>query len=449
MSVLRKSDRRVTPRLRSTLAVAGAAAMLVPLLASSASADHKPDKVDLREGAVFSMSNDPAGNVVVAFSRNADGTLEPAGEYSTGGTGSGGFEDSANSLVLGDNRGEVAPNNLSEKKPKLLYATNAGSDTVSVFRVGKDSLDLVEVQDSGGDKPTSVTVSNSTVYVLNANEELDGLVPPNCSNVNDPAAQPPTISGFRVNGNGQLTPIPGATYALSGDANSGCSQVSFSPDGSTIVVTERTAKTDGQALGDEGVITTFRVNKDGSLSNRVVNDATGSGPFGFTFTKDGTLLTSEQFDGPDGPSQGAAASYSVNADGTLAPRSGSVRNGGTDTCWIVAHDNGSIAFTTSFFDNNNPAEGTPSSDEPGARISSYRIGDDGSLTLIDPIAFDAEQGASDISFSRDSQYLYQLNSFNGTINAFEVGVDGQLDLIDTVQAHAPSAMAARLGIAST
>jgi 6-phosphogluconolactonase (cycloisomerase 2 family) len=427
--------------------------MIVPLLSASASAssNSKAEKVDLRRGAVFSMSNAQDGNVVVAFSRNADGTLEPAGEYATGGTGSGGFEDSANGLVLGDQQGEVSPNNLSENKPKLLFATNAGSDTVSVFRVKKDRLDLVEVQPSGGEKPVSVTVNDQTVYVLNSNEELDGLVPPNCSIVNDPLAEPPTISGFTVDNSGALTPIAGATYALSGDANSGCAQVSFTPDGATIVVTERTAKTDGQAVDDEGVITTFQVGDDGRLSNRVVTDATGQGPFGFTFTKDGTLLTTEQFDGPAGPSLGAATSYGVNADGTLAPRSGSVRNGGTDTCWIVAHDNGDLAFTASFFDNFNPLAGTPEDDQPGARISAYRIADDGSLTLLKAIAFDAEQGASDISFSSDSEYLYQLNSFNGTINAFEVGPDdGSLELIQTVQAHAPSPiMAARLGIAAS
>jgi 6-phosphogluconolactonase (cycloisomerase 2 family) len=397
------------------------------------------------------MSNAQDGNVVVAFSRNADGTLEPAGEYATGGTGSGGFEDSANGLVFVGQQGEVSPNNLSEKPPKVLFATNAGSDTVSVFRVKKDRLDLLEVQPSGGEKPVSVTVNvnNRTVYVLNSNEESDGLVPPNCSIVNDPGAEPPTISGFTVSNSGALTPIAGATYALSGDANSGCAQVSFTPDGATIVVTERTAKTDGQAADDEGVITTFQVGNDGRLSNRVVTDATGQGPFGFTFTKDGTLLTTEQFDGSAGPSLGAATSYGVNADGTLAPRSGSVRNGGTDTCWIVAHDNGDLAFTTSFFDNNNAAAGTPEADQPGARISAYRIADDGSLQLLDPIAFDAEEGASDITFSAESEYLYQLNSFNGTINAFEVGTDGSLDLIDTVQAHAPSTMAARLGIAAS
>ena len=39
---------------------------------------------DLRSGAVFSQSNEPAGNRVVAFARNADGTLDRVGSFATG-----------------------------------------------------------------------------------------------------------------------------------------------------------------------------------------------------------------------------------------------------------------------------------------------------------------------------------------------------------------------------
>ncbi len=39
-------------------------------------------------------------------------------------------------------------------------------------------------------------------------------------------------------------------------------------------------------------------------------------------------------------------------------------------------------------------------------------------------------GASDISLSSDSAYLYQLNSINGTINAFVNNGDGTLTAIE-------------------
>ncbi len=59
------------------------------------------------------------------------------------------------------------------------------------------------------------------------------------------------------------------------------------------------------------------------------------------------------------------------------------------------------------------------------------------------------RGASDISLSRDSAYLYQLNAFDGRINAFRVGRDGDLTLVRTVDATGPSMMAGRIGIAAS
>ena len=247
--------------------------------------------VDLRRGAVYGLSNDPAGNRVVAFSRSSDGTLAPAGSFATKGTGSGGFEDSANGLVLGSARGEAAPNNLLNYG-RLLFATNAGSDNLSVFRVHRRKLALVEVQDSRGAKPVSVTVNRGVVYVLNSGETVDGLTPRNCTQ-----GARPSVTGFRVTEGGQLTPIPGSTRQLSGDRESGCAQVSFNPSGEVLMVTERFARTAGQASGDEGVINTFVVKDNGTLGRQRIFDATGQGPFGFTFNKRGALLTTEQFDG--------------------------------------------------------------------------------------------------------------------------------------------------------
>lgn len=401
-------------------------------------------EINLRRGAVFSMSNAIQGNVVVAYSRAPDGTLTEAGRFPTDGTGSGGFEDTANGMILGNARGESAPNNLIGAS-ELLFVTNAGSNSITVFRVEKDGLEIVEVQPSGGEKPVSVTVNKGLLYVLHSGELVDGLVPPNCT-----TGMLPSVTGFRVSNDGQLTPIHGSTRELSGDPFSGCSQVSFNPRGDVLVVTERTARIPSQAPGDEGVINTFVVNADGTLGTHRVIDATGEGPFGFTFTKTGALLTTEQFDGPLGPSEGAAAGYTVNSDGTLTPTSPSVRNGGTDTCWLVVSDNGQYGFTTSFFEPNNPAAPFPESQRNGSRISSYQVSADGALELLEAVAFDAQQGASDMSFSRNSQYLYQLNSFRGTINAFAVGSDGSLKLIQTVQAHAPSpVMAEVIGIAAS
>ena len=389
---------------------------------------------DLTEGAVFAMSNARTGNVVVAYHRNPDGSIDEVGRYDTGGTGSGSFEDSANGLVLATAAGEIGPNNLVEPatdQRQLLVATNAGSNSVSVFHVRPEGLHLVEVQDSNGEKPVSVTVNDGLVYVLNSGEtndslfDADGNVIANCT-----TGERPSVTGFHLEGDGALTPIPGSTRRL-GNQTSGCAQVSFTPTGEALVVTERLAqprrlqqqRSPVERLDDEGVITTFMVDRNGRLGRQRIFDATGQGPFGFTFTRDGDLLTTEQFDGPDGPGLGAAASYQVQARGTLLRSSPSIRNGGTDTCWIVVTDDQRLAFTTSFFGD--------------GRISSYEVDGTGLLRLIDPVATASDSsddgvntGASDLALSRDSAYLYQLNSLDGTVTAFSNNGDGSLTLID-------------------
>ena len=288
------------------------------------------------------------------------------------------------------------------------------------------------MEPSNGMKPVSITVNSGIVYVLNNGETVDGLVPPNCAE-----GALPSVTGFRVSRKGELTPIPDSTRLLSGDAMSGCAQVSFTPNGRVLVVTERTAKIAGQVPDDEGVINTFVVNRDGTLGEHKVYDGTGQGPFGFTFNKQGALLTTEQHDGPLGPGLGTAAGYSLSNDGILTASGPSVSNGGTDTCWFVVTDNGKYGFSTSFL-----ADG---------RISSYRVHRDGSLELREADAGDDQvrTGASDLSLSTFSRYLYQLNSLEGTISAFRVGSHGTLTRVDTVQAFPPSAMAAPMGLASS
>ncbi|CAA9329201.1 MAG: hypothetical protein AVDCRST_MAG11-2391, partial [uncultured Gemmatimonadaceae bacterium] len=108
----------------------------------------------------------------------------------------------------------------------------------------------------------------------------------------------------------------------------------------------------------------------------------------------------------------------------------------TDTCWFVVTDDGAYGYATSFFE--------------GGRISLYRVGANGALALADATADRgaAGTGASDMALSLASDYLYQLNSFEGTINAYRVGPSGALTLVQTVHAHAPSKLAAPMGLAA-
>ncbi len=92
-----------------------------------------------------------------------------------------------------------------------------------------DDLELVETEPTG-DHPISITVSRGVVYVLNASG----------SNCMGPAVSP-TITGYRMSAQGELTPIPNSTRPVLGGALSGCTQVSFNPTGDVLVVTEKAA----------------------------------------------------------------------------------------------------------------------------------------------------------------------------------------------------------------
>lgn len=244
-------------------------------------------------GNVYAATNGLLGNAIRTFHRAPDGSLTLVGDTPTGGTGSGTFEGSGNGLVLGGFAGESAPTNLTGEE-RFLFSTNAGSDSVSVLRAMGDDLELVDTEPTG-DHPISVTVSRGIVYVLNASG----------SNCMGPAVTP-TITGYRMSAQGELTPIPNSTRPVLGGALSGCTQVSFNPAGDVLVVTEKAAD----------VISTYTVGADGLATGPIRNESSGLGPFGFTFTQTGRLLTSENFGGV--ALQGGAASYDVNKDGTLA-----------------------------------------------------------------------------------------------------------------------------------
>ncbi|WP_420455451.1 hypothetical protein [Rubrivirga sp.] len=421
-----------TPRpLRAFLALLTLTSVAAVSGCDSDSDDPGSD-TDLRQGAVFSMSNAREGNSIAAFSRDANGMLTLVDRFETGGTGSGSFEDTANGLVLGSDQGESSPNNHIDAAT-LLFATNAGSNSLTTFRVEAGGLERLSVTSTGGEKPVSVTVNRGILYVLHSGETEDDLfdangdfIAPNCT-----TGGMPSITGFRVTAAGALTAIPNSTRQLSGDAFSGCAQVSFNPAGTVLVVTERTAvdppsSNNMMPAGDEGLIVTFAVSADGTLGEKRLFDATGQGPFGFTFTKDGDVLVTEQFDGPMGPRLGAASGYTLGSDGVLNASGGSVDNGGTDTCWIVVADDGQTAFAASFFD-------------PSPRLSSYRVAGNGALSIIDADAVvPPMQGVADLALSGDSRFLYNVNALSGMVTGYRVGSGGGLTQIQMVQAHPPS-----------
>ena len=199
---------------------------------------------NLNRGAVYAMTNHAAGNQVVVYSRAPDGQLALKGYVDTGGLGTSRIRLSSQGPVV------LSPDN------RWLYVVNVGSDDLSVFRVVRDGLRLVQVVPSGGDMPNSVTVHGDLVYVLNNG----GLGLGN-------------ITGFRQAPDGTLRQLPGSSRPLSA-AGAVPAQVSFSPDGGTLVVTEKATNLIDTSCPPGGSLARRQAGDGGRCSRRTSDSRT-------------------------------------------------------------------------------------------------------------------------------------------------------------------------------
>ena len=320
--------------------------------------------------AVYTITNQVAGNAVAVFARAADGTLTAAGSFATGGTGTGAGLGSQGAVTLSNDG-------------RLLFAVNAGSNDVSVFRVTPEGLSLASRAPSGGVQPISVAVSGSVVYVLNAGGAGN-------------------ISGFTASNSGELTPIPGSTKSLS-SATAGPAQVSFSPDGRELVVAEK----------NTNLLDVYPVDANGLAGERTSFASAGGTPFGFAFGLHNVLLVSEA------SAPGSASSYTLSRGGVLQLVSGVVVTHQGAPCWAVVTNNGRFGFT---------GNGSGS-------VSAFSIAPDGAIRLVAPNGASAviPGGINDIALSRNSRFLYALQTGSTPgIQAYRIENDGSLTALGAV-----------------
>jgi 6-phosphogluconolactonase len=331
-----------------------------------------PSRAEIRDGggALFTMDNATAGNHVLAYRRAADGILSFLGAFATDGIGTGGGLGNQGALISG-------------RSGRWLFACNAGSDEISVFRVTPHGLQLTDKVGSGGRRPISLTVHRNLVYVLNAG----GLV-----------GATDNVTGFLFF-HGELSPLADSTRSLSA-ANTDPAQINFSPDGNVLVVTEKATS----------VIDTYTVNDDGLIDEHQQFASVGQTPFGFAFRRD-ALIVSEAFGGAAEAS--AVSSYELADDGDLQVITPSVPANETAACWIAVTRNGRFAYAS------NTGSGT---------LSGYSVSPSGSLSLLDADGVTGVTGPGpiDTALSVNSHFLYTLNSGDGTISAFRVNQDGSL-----------------------
>jgi 6-phosphogluconolactonase (cycloisomerase 2 family) len=350
------------PRSRAVLLLFALIGLLAAFLAPDAMATSG-------RGALYTQTNDPSGNAVQAFRRGHDGSLTPAGTFATGGNGL---------ATLGGRQGAVE---LSGDG-RFLYAVNAGSDSVTVFRVGhrRHAVERVAIVASGGAAPASIAEHRGRVYVLNSGAA-------------------PNVTAFWRGFDGSLKPIPGGTRLLAPGAD-GAAQVSVTPDGRALVVSERIANR----------LETLKLDRFGRPGAPVITPSSGAVPFGFAISRHGNIVVSEA---------GASTVSSYRASwhgGALQVITPSLPVGQGAACWVAISPSGAFAYTGN-------AAGS---------ISGFAIGRDGSLTPLDADGLTAPLTPSprDLDFDEHGRFLHAVSpgtaATGGQVTTFRVERDGSL-----------------------
>ncbi len=356
--------------------LAGLALTVAGLAAGPASASSPSGSGRWNSRAVFVQTDNPAGNAIVAYDRSADGALRQAGTYPTGGLGG---------VLAGSVVDHLASQGALtyDRRDGLLYAVNAGSNTITVFAVRGDQLFRAQVVSSGGDFPVSIAQSGHLVYVLNAREgsDVQGYVRFGDTLVRVPSWR--RALGLDPTQTPEFTHTPG--------------QVTFTPDGSKLIVTTK-------ANGNE--IDVFGVRGDGSLSSApAVNAEPDAVPFAVAFDRGGHLAVTEA--GPN-----AVATFGVQAGGGLASID-QAATGQMATCWIVRA--GSVFYAS------NAGSGS---------VSAYRDVGDGSLVALGNTATDA--GTVDAAATPGGHFLYVQTGAAGIVDEFRIGPGGSLSALGSV-----------------
>jgi 6-phosphogluconolactonase (cycloisomerase 2 family) len=360
---------------RTTLAAlgVGGAAAATLLAVGAAPAQAASAHRHAQHHAVFVEANDPAGNAIAVYHRNADGTLSAAGRYRTGGTGG---------ILAGSVVDHLASQGAVryDAGHRLLYAVNAGSNTVTVFAVHGDRLQRLQIVGTGGTFPVSVAVHDGVVYVLNARNGG-------------------SIQGFLQLGR-TLLRIPawhrdlGLDPAATPEFVNTPGEVAFSPRGTQLVVTTK-------ANGSQ--IDVFRIDALGgpSAAPTVTPDPAGV-PFAVSFDRTGRLDVAEA--GPN-----AVATFVLNRNGSLTFVD-RVLTGQAATCWIVS--TGSHLYVEN---------------AGSASVSDVAVNDNG-LTDLGTTATDA--GTIDAAVTAHS--LYVQAGAAGIVDEFAIAGDGTLTPVGSV-----------------
>ncbi len=328
----------------------------------------------LAETTLYTSSNESSGNAVIEISQDDNGRLAIVGRYPTAGTGTDGGLGNQGAIALDDD---------------FLFVVNAGSNSISSFRIAENGLEYAHSVSSFGERPVSLTIDRGVLYVVNAGSD--------------------DIAGFEVAADGTMSYLEGSKRNLSADGTAPA-QISFTPNGRNLIVTEKATDR----------VLNFPVDRAGLPGEPNVFDSPGATPFGFDFTQGRRLLVSEAAGGAAGQSSVTAWRYLSEA--RLRVLDAAEPTLETAACWVAVTPDGRFAFTT------NTGSGN---------LSSYRVRGN-KLDLVDAdlssdsLAASTGAGSApiDLAITPDGSFLSTLNVGTDTIASFRIGQKGNLEPVD-------------------
>jgi 6-phosphogluconolactonase (cycloisomerase 2 family) len=392
-------------------------------------------------GHLYTQTNE-VQNFVIHYFRHEDGIVSERERVPTGGAGSGGY----NPIVSRDstpNPFEGAHSVILSPDNRLLFATNAGDNSVSSFTVGADGqLTLVDVKRtgnvvpgrSGSAKSLQYDPNTGTLFVLHA-------------------LGPDHVRLLAVDEDGQLTPRPERyTVNVEGKPNRVATTNTLSPDGKFLIVGttfDEPAKPnpDGSPIiwvshnGDpahsvasnapdpDGLVV-FPVDPHGALGEGLFQDGGGASPWFPLFLNHRPNQFVIGYAVADGLSLATLDSDGKVTTGPVVPIDTSAGLP-SELCWISITPDDRTVFAANF---------------GYSYVTSYRL--DGNVLSIakDPACekvpgdgrFRAlngtvSSGPSDNWLSPDGAYLYQLYGNASKLVGYAVQDDGGLEEVTSAE----------------
>jgi hypothetical protein len=348
---------------------------------------------------------------VLAFSRSDAGILTEIGTFSTHGTG----QLNLPKVVGPDDSSQEV---VTSADGRFLFAVNEGSNTIAEFRIRPDGrLDFLETSASGGVEPDSIGLVNGKLYVSNRGNAT------NAGPGGTPAANPgtvaPDITGFTIDPDGTLAPIPHSTVTFPVGTNA--AQNLISPNGK-FLFTDLFGLNGGTAP-QSNTLAPFQIGANGSLTPAPGGNVAAQAPgetaapalLGLAANPNLNIV----YGGLTGLSEVAVFTYDASGRLSFVGASAPNNQGGSGPCWVAVSPDGKFLYTG---DTGSDSVGVYSLADPLHPVQLQELFLGGPLTPPgSPTGTPAQTTAFQVAVDPSGRFVYAISQNTSADGTFQEG----------------------------